>query len=122
MTIPECGVRLMLVDLTITCRRVRKRIWARELAAAHKLEQIRRVRMIEKRVAWKKEGGKIEIIAGMHEETLRRLRAGFDSEHFYTGSYNPRRPPTPEEFTLDLKVEVESLRMELLFSQQLPPS
>ena len=83
--------------------------------------------MLEKQAAWKRWGGfdRIEIIAEMHEEILRRLHAGFDPEPFYTGFYNPRRPRTPEEFSLDLKVEMESLRMELLLSKQsllqLPP-
>ena len=64
---------------------------------------------------------KIEIIADRHEETLRRMCGGFDPVPLYTGLYNPRRPPTSEELTLDLKVGVESLRMELLLSQLLSP-
>ena len=39
----------------------------------------------------------------------------------YTELYYPRRSPTPIEFTLDLKVEVESLRIGVLLSQPLPP-
>ena len=57
----------------------------------------------------------------MHEQILRRLHTGFDLEPLYTGLYNPRRPPTPEQFTLDMNVEVESLRLEVLLSQPLPP-
>ena len=89
-----------------------------ELAVSHKLEQIRRVRMVEKEVVWKREIAfdMIEVIAEMHEQTLRRLHAGFDSEPLYTGLYNPRRSPTPETFTLDMNVEVESLRLEVLLS------
>ena len=57
----------------------------------------------------------------MHEQTLRRLHEGFDSEPLYFGLYNPRRPPTPEEFTLNMNVEVKSLRLKVLLLQPLPP-
>ena len=50
-----------------------------------------------------------------------RLRAGFDSELFYTKLYNPRGPQTPEEYTLEMRVHVERLRMEILLSQPAPP-
>ena len=58
----------------------------------------------------------------IHEETLRRLRAGFDPERFYIGLYNPQRPPTPKAFALDINVEVDSWRVVVLHSQPLPPS
>ena len=43
--------------------------------------------MLEKQAVWKREGGfdRIEIIAEMHKQTLRRLHAGFDSKPLYTG-------------------------------------
>ena len=113
MNIPKCDVRLTLVNSAITRGRVRKLIRERELAATHTLEQMGRVQMLERRATWKREGGfdRIETIAEMHEKTLRRLHAGFDPEPFYTGLYNPRRSRTLEEVTLDLKVEVGSLRV-----------
>ena len=64
---------------------------------------------------------RIEIIAEKHEYTLGRLHAGLDPESFYTALFSPQRPPTPEGFTLDFKVEVKGLMMELLLSQPLPP-
>ena len=102
----ECDVHLMVPELAITGRRLSKLIRARELAASHKLEKIRRVRMLGKKPVWKRKGGfdRIEIIAEIHEQTLRRLHEGFDSEPLYIGLYNPRRPPTPEEFTLNMNV------------------
>ena len=98
----------MVSELATTRGRVRKLIQVRELAASHKLEQMQGVRMLEKQAAWKRDGGfdKIEVIAKMHEQTLRCLHAGFDSECFNTGLYNPRRPFIPQEFTLDMNVEV----------------
>jgi hypothetical protein len=82
----------MIAVLATTRERVREFVRDRELASSHKLEQMRRVRVLEKQAAWKREGGFdiIEIIAEMHEHILRRLHAGFDSEPLCTGLYNPR--------------------------------
>ena len=98
---------------------MREFIWYRELALSHKLEQMRRVRMLEKQAAWKEDGcfDSIDIIAEMHEQTLRRLHAGFDLKPLYNGLYNPRWPPNPIEFTLEMSVEVDILGMEVLFAQ-----
>ena len=57
----------------------------------------------------------------MHEDTLWRLHTGFVPGPYNTRLYICRRPPTPDDFTLNLNVEVESLRVELPFSQPLPP-
>ena len=91
----------MLKELAEISGRVRKLIWAKELALSHKPEQIRRVQMLEQRAAWIREIGfdRIETIAEMHEETPRRLHTGFDPGPVYTGLYNARRPPTIEAFT-----------------------
>ena len=53
----------------------------------------------------------------MHAQTLRRIHTGFDSVHFYTGSYNSRWPHSPEEYTLRMSVDVEKLKLEKIFSQ-----
>ena len=122
MTLPEYDVRLMLADFSITGRRVRKLIRITKLAAIHTQEKVRRVRMLEKQAAWKREGDfdRIKTVSEMYEETLRHLHAGFDPEPFYTGIYDPRRSPAPEEFTLDVRVEMECLRTELLQSKPPP--
>ena len=82
MTFPECDVHLVVQDLAVTRGCVRKLIRVRERAALHKLEQMRRVRMLEKQAACKREGGfdRIEVTAEVHEQTLRCLHAGFDLE------------------------------------------
>ena len=92
----------------------------RKLAATHILGQMRRLRMLEGQKAWKREAGfgRIEITA---EIDARHLRAGFDLEPFYTKLYTPRWPHTPEEYTLEMRVDVERLRMEILLSQPAPP-
>ena len=109
----------MLVDLTITRGRVRKFVRVRELAATHTLETTRRVRMLETQAAWKREGGSDRTMtrADMHEDTLRRMHVGFDPEPFCIGLYKARRPPTPRESTLDVKIEMKTL----LLIEQPPP-
>ena len=57
----------------------------------------------------------------MHEQTLRWLHAGFDSENLYTGSSNPQWSPTPQEFTAEMNVEVGNIRLEILLAQLPPP-
>ena len=81
---------------------------------------MRRLRMLEKQKVWKREAGfnRIETTADMNAE---RLRTGFVSEPFYTKPSNPRWPHTPAECTLEMKVDVERLRMEILLSQPVPP-
>ena len=40
---------------------------------------------------------------------------------FYRNMLNPRCPHTPDEFTLEMKVDVERLRMEIVLCQPEPP-
>ena len=47
MTNPECDVRLMVADLAIIRGRVCKLVRVRDLAASHKLEQMRSVKMLK---------------------------------------------------------------------------
>ena len=63
----------MVSKLAITSVCARELIRVEELAASHKLEQMRRVRVLEKQVAWKREGGfdRIETIAEIHVENLK---------------------------------------------------
>ena len=51
----------------------------------------------------------------------KRLCTGFDSEPFHTKLYNPRWPHTPAEYTLEMRVDVEILRMKIPLSQPTPP-
>ena len=50
-----------------------------------------------------------------------RFRTGFDSESFYTKLYNPRWPHTQAEYTLEMNVDVERLKMKVLLLQPAPP-
>ena len=76
--------------------------------------------MLEEKKAWKREAGfdRTETTAEMDAE---RLRAGFDPQPFYTELYNPRWPHTPEEYTLEIIIDVERLKVEILLLQPSPP-
>ena len=50
-----------------------------------------------------------------------RLRAGFDSQPFYTKLYNSRWPHTPEEYALEMRADAERLRVEIILWQPSPP-
>ena len=115
MFYPERDVRVVTAALRATRERVCELIRDKELASSHQLEQMRHVRMLEKQAAWKREGSfdRIEIVAEIHEQTLRRLHAGFNSEPLHSGLYNSRRRPTTEDFRADMNVEVGSLRLEI---------
>ena len=74
----------------------------------------------EEQKAWKREAGfdRTEIITEMREQ---HFLAGFDSERFHSKLYNPRWPHTPEKHTLEMRVNVERLRMVIVLSQPAPP-
>ena len=57
----------MIAELAATHGRVPELIRTRELASSYKLEQMRRVWILEKQTAWKREGDfdRIEIITEM---------------------------------------------------------
>ena len=81
---------------------------------------MRRLRMLEEQKACKREAGfdRIEITA---ETDAQCFRTGFDMDPFYTKLYNPRWYHFPEEHKLDMDVEIERLRLEILLSQPAPP-
>ena len=85
----------MIAEVEATSWRLCECIRVKELAATHRLEQIRRLRMLEKQKAWKRETGfdRIEIIAEVREQ---HFLAGFDSEPLDDAKlYNPRWPYFP---------------------------
>ena len=109
----------MIAEVEATSWRLRECIRVRELAATHRFERMRRLRMLEEQEAWKREAGfdQIEIIAEMREQ---HCLAGFDSKPLYSKVYNSRWPHFPEEHKLDMDVEIERLRLEILLSQLAP--
>ena len=81
---------------------------------------MRRLLILEEQKAWKQEFGfdRIETAAEMDEK---RFRTSLVSEpFFYRNVFNPRSPHTLNEFTLEMRVDFERLRMEINISQPAP--
>ena len=78
---------------------------------------MRRLQMLEKQEAWKREAG-FETIAKM---VAQRFLTDFDPEPFCTKLYNSRWLHTPENHTLEMRVNIERLRKKIVFSQPAPP-
>ena len=108
MTIKERGFARMSEDVKAT-------IWA----ATHRLGQMRRLLTHRKHKAWKQELGfdRIETAAEMDEKRSRTSTSPVPNPFFYRNMAILRHPHTPDEFTVEMKVDVEGLRMELILSQ-----
>ena len=122
MPIEESDVRNIIAEVLIeaTSWHLRECIRVRELAATHRLGQMHRLRMLEEKKAWKREVGfdRIDTAAGMD---AKRFRTSLVSETIYSKLFNLRWPHTPDEFTLEMRADVERLRMDIIFSQPAPP-
>ena len=120
MTVDERVIAKMIAEVETTSWHLRETVRVRELAATHRLEQMRRLWMLEKQKAWKREFGfdRIEKAAEMGEK---RSRTNLVSEpFFYSNMLNLRRPHTPDEFTFEMRVDVERLRIAITLSQPAP--
>ena len=120
MSIDESDVRKIIAEVQATNWLLRESIRVRELAATYRLRQMRCLRMLEEQKVWKREAGSdhIDIAAKMNAQ---RFCTNLVSEPFYSKMFNPRWPHSPEEFTLEMRVDVERLRMEIVLSQSAPP-
>ena len=119
MTVKERDSIRMSEDVGATIWRLQETIIVAELAATHRLGQMRRLLMHEKHKAWKREFGfdRIETAAEMVEKRSRTSTSPVPSPFFYRNMVIPRHPHTPGEFTLEMKVDVEGLRMEIILPQ-----
>ena len=81
---------------------------------------MRRLLMLQEQKAWKREFGfdRIEMATEMDEKCFRTSLVS--EPFFYNIMFNPRRPNTPDEFTLEMRIDVERLRMEITLSQPAP--
>ena len=87
----------------------------------HRLGQMRRLRMLQEQKSWKREVG-FDYIDTAAELDARRSRTNLVLEpFFYSKTSNPRWPHTHDEFTLEIIIDVEGLRMEIVLSQPEPP-
>ena len=119
MIVKERDFVRMSEDVEATIWRLRETIRVAELAATHRLGQMRRLLMHEKRKAWKREFGfdRNETAAEMDEKRSRTSTSPVPDPFFYRNMIISRRPHTLDEFTLEIKVDVEGLRMEIILSQ-----
>ena len=122
MTFEERDFARMSEDLGTTIWRLRETVRVAKLAATHRLGQMRSLLMHEKHKVWKREFGfdRIETAAEMDEKRSRISTSPVPNPFFYRNMVIPEHPHTPEEFSLQMRVDVESLRMEIILSQ--PPS
>ena len=123
MAVKEHDFAKMIAELEETSWRIREKVRVTELAAAHRLEQMRRLLMLEEHKTWKREFGfdRIETAAEMNEKRSCTSTNPVPDPFFYNNMLNSRRPHTPDEFTLDMKVDIERLRMEAILSKPAPP-
>ena len=119
MTVKERNFARINEDVEATIWHIRETIRVGELAATHRPGQMRRLLMHEKHKTWKREFGfdRIETATEMDEKRSRTSTSLVPDPFFYRNMVILRRPHTPDEFTLEMKVDVEGLRMEIILSQ-----
>ena len=119
MTVKERDFVRMSEDVGAAIWRLRETIRVAELAATHRQGQMRRLLVYETHKVWKREFcfDRIETAAEMDEKRSRASTSPVPDPFFYRNMINPRRPHTPDEFTLEMIVDVEGFRMEIILSQ-----
>ena len=82
---------------------------------------MRRLRMLEKQKAWKREA-EFGYVDTAGEMDAQRSRTNLVPEPFFCSKmFNPRWPHTHDEFTPEMRVDVKGLRMKIVLSQPEPP-
>ena len=106
MTVDENVItKMMSEDVEATIWRIRETIRVGELAATHRLGQMRCLLMHDKHRTWKRDFGfdRIETATEMDEKRSRTSTSPVSGPFFYQSMAIPRRPHTPDEFTLEMK-------------------
>ena len=111
-------------DVEASIWRIRETIRVGELAATHRLGQMRRLLMHENHNTWKREFGfdRTETAAEMDEQRSRTSTSPVPDPFFYCNRVIPKHPHTPDDFTLEIKVDIEGLKTEIILSQPAPRS
>ena len=119
MTVKERDFARISEDVEATIWRIRETIRIRELAVTHRLGQMRHLLMHKKYKTWKREFvfDCIETATEMDEKRSRTSTSSVPVPLFYRNMVIPTHPHTPDEFTLEMKMDVEGLRMEIIRSQ-----
>ena len=121
MSVDESDVRKIIAGVQATSWRLRETVLVRELVATHRLGQIHRLLMLEESKAWKREVS-FDYIDTAAKMDVRRSGANLVSaSFFYSKMFNSRYPHTHDKFSLEMRVDVERLRMDIVLSQPEPP-
>ena len=122
-TVEERDYARMSENLGTTIWRLRETVRVAKLAATHRLGQMRSLLMHERHKVWKREFSydRIETAAEMDEKRSRSSTSPVSNPFFYRNMVIPEHPHTSEEFNLQMKVDVEGLRMEIILSPPLKP-
>ena len=123
MTVKEHDFAKIIAETEATSWRLRETIRVRKLAATHRQGQMRRLLMHKKHNTWKREFGfdRIETSTEMDEQHSRTSTSPVPDPFFCRNMVIPRHPHTPDEFTLEMEVDVEGLRMKIIISQPASP-
>ena len=102
-------------DVSRMSENVKATIWV----ATHRLGKMRFLLMHEKYKVWKREFGydRLETAAEMDEKRSRTSTSPVPNPFFYRNMVISTHPHTPDGFNLQMKVDVEGLRMEIILSQ-----
>ena len=119
ITVKERDFARISEDVEATTWRIQETILVGELAATYRLGQMRRLLMHEKHKARKREFGfgRIETTTEMDDKRSRTSTSPVPDPFFYRNMVIPRRPHTPDECTLEMKVDDEGLLMLIILSQ-----
>ena len=83
---------------------------------------MRRLLMLGEHKTWKREFGfdRVETATEMDENCYRSSTSPVPDPFFYRNMVFPKPPHIPDLFTLEMKVDVEALRKEIIISQSVP--
>ena len=109
-------------DVEATIWRIRETIRVGQLAAMYGLGQMRRLLMHEEHKIWKREFGfdRIDTAAEIDYKRSHTSTSPAPDPYFYRKMVIPKHPHTPDEYTLEMKVDVERRRIEDILSQPAP--
>ena len=95
MSTDENDAKKIIAEVQATSWRLRECNRIRELAETHRLEQMRRLRMLEEKKAWKREAGFDHIETAVKIDA-QHCRTNLVSEPFYSKMFNPKWTHTPD--------------------------
>ena len=105
----------MHAKLETICKRVHKLILGKEIAVSHRLGEMNDLRLLEKLAVWRRNNcfDRIEVQDESQHRSQGYVCSEDDTRNCQIDVYfDPRRPPTPQEFTENMRVAVNVLKQE----------